>query len=48
MKKQNKWVKIEALEGSVIFTPKEVKYFKNNGIDLLKMVKKSKKVIYKK
>lgn len=39
---------IEAIVGSIVITPKEIKAFKERGIDLLTALKKIQKEIYKK
>lgn len=45
--KKSKFVTIKALPGSIIVTPKEIKAFKNHGINLLVLLKKVQREIYK-
>lgn len=47
MSKKNEFVKIEALAGSLVITPKEIKAFKRHGINLEKGLKKIQSEIYK-
>lgn len=48
MGKKNKWVTIKAIEGSIIFTPKEIKTLKNSGINLIALLQETQKKLYKK
>lgn len=45
--KKTKWVTVQGMVGSLIITPKEIKAFKKNGIDLLVALKEIQKKIYK-
>lgn len=35
--KKRNWIKINAIEGSIVVCPNEIKAFKNHGIDLLQL-----------
>lgn len=45
---KKQWRTIEVIVGSIIVTPKEISAFKKNGIDLLVVLKKIQRNIYKK
>jgi hypothetical protein len=48
-KKKNKieWIRVEAIVGSILITPRENEALKRYGIDILVMLKKVQKQIYK-
>lgn len=46
--KKVNWIMINAIPNSIIVTPKEIKAFKNHGINLLVALRTIQKEIYKK
>lgn len=47
-KSKNEWTTIQAIPGSIVITPKELKVFEQHGINVLKALRRVQKEIRKK